>query len=60
MVDQISNGQMRDVTFTHYNIYYDIGLENYAQKKTNFASQILKVKLTFRTTIIQQQAANLK
>lgn len=57
MVDQISNGQMREVTFTHYNIYYDIGLENYAQKKNNFASQILKVKLTFRTTIIQQQAA---
>lgn len=48
---------MREVTFTHYNIYYDIGLENYAQKKNNFASQILKVKLTFRTTIIQQQAA---
>lgn len=56
MVDQISNGQMREVTFTHYNIYYDSS-ENYAKKPTNFASQILKVKLTFRTTIIQQQAA---
>lgn len=56
MVDQISNRQMREVTFTHYNIYYDSS-ENYAKKPTNFASQILKVKLTFRTTIIQQQAA---
>lgn len=31
---------MREVTFTHYNIYYDISLENYAKNKTNFASQI--------------------